>query len=295
MAPLVTIYLPTRGRPSLLTRAVKSALGQDYPRFEVMVVVDGPCEASRRVLSHFAADARVSVHYRDTPGGAPRARNDAIERAKGDLITGLDDDDELQPQHLSTLVQCLDHSKAAFACTTNLLRRRTGDVVRHPFRGRVELDQLLRENVVGNQVLTRTEYMKALGGFDAEMPAWQDYDLWIRLCNKFGFGQRVDARSYVQYVEHESPRISEPERIALAHARLVKKHERLLTPEQRLSLELLMYATTHTPFPLRRLPQYVNAGLTLRAGAALLSDRLPMLRGALRWAQASALVKAKPP
>jgi glycosyltransferase involved in cell wall biosynthesis len=40
--PLVTAVIPTRNRPELVTRAVRSALGQTYQQMEVVVVIDGP-------------------------------------------------------------------------------------------------------------------------------------------------------------------------------------------------------------------------------------------------------------
>lgn len=283
--PQVTVYLPTRGRPALLERAVRSALAQDYPSLQLFVVVDGPDPASEAVLARFASDARLSVLTRPRCGGAPRARNDAIDRAAGELITGLDDDDEFLPGHVSGLVRALAESSSSFACTTNVLRRARGEIVRHAKVGTIELAAIKRQNVVGNQVLTRTEFLRELGGFDPQMPAWQDYDLWLRLCQRFGPGVRIDARSYIQHVEHESERISNPERIVAAHQRFCEKHATVLESDDLLSLELLMYATSHQPFPVKRLGAYIRAGLISRASAALVSDRLPKLRAPLRWLQ----------
>jgi len=39
---LVSAVIPTHHRPEFLRRAISSALGQTYPRIEVIVVLDGP-------------------------------------------------------------------------------------------------------------------------------------------------------------------------------------------------------------------------------------------------------------
>jgi glycosyltransferase involved in cell wall biosynthesis len=47
---LISAVIPTRNRPNLVLRAVNSALGQTYPRVEVVVVVDGPDHATVQAL-----------------------------------------------------------------------------------------------------------------------------------------------------------------------------------------------------------------------------------------------------
>ena len=40
MTPLVTIYIPTKNRPHLLKRAVRSCLVQNYTNFEIIIIDD---------------------------------------------------------------------------------------------------------------------------------------------------------------------------------------------------------------------------------------------------------------
>lgn len=276
--PLVSVYIPTRGRPNLLRRALGSALCQTYSAIEVLVAVDGPDSDTHDALAPFASDPRVRIIARESQGGACRARNDAIRAARGELITGLDDDDELRPDHLRSLVDLLLQSGAPFVATSNLILRPEGPIVRHAFSGPITLDSLLSENVVGNQVLTRTAYLRELGGFDPTMPAWQDYDLWVRLAARYGTGFKTDSRSYLQHQEHGAERISDGARIKRAHARFVEKHARLLQNSHLMSIELLMLATTHEPFAIPKLFRLAQGGLGKRAVIAYLSNRLPRLR-----------------
>jgi hypothetical protein len=114
------------------------------------------------------------------------------------------------------------------------------------------------------------------------MPAWQDFDLWVRLCERFGSGVRIDARTYVQHAEHGGERISSPQRIEKAHALFVDKHAHLLDEKSLVSLELLMCATAHRPFGLKDARRFAAAGFPARTFSAILSDRVPLLRGAAR-------------
>jgi glycosyltransferase involved in cell wall biosynthesis len=93
----VSAVIPTRNRPQLVLRAVRSALAQTFESLEVIVVVDGPEAATEEAL-RTVGDPRLKVLVLDAPGGAARARNAAVESAGGDWIAFLDDDDEWLPQ-----------------------------------------------------------------------------------------------------------------------------------------------------------------------------------------------------
>lgn len=278
MGPLVSLFIPTRRRPELLTRALKSAFAQNYPHLEILVVIDGPDPATAWALRPYLGHPQLRVIQRPTQGGACRARNDAIESAQGELITGLDDDDELLVDHVTMLVQALQRSKAPFVATTSVLLRQTGTLVRHAFEGPVLLDRLLSENVIGNQVLTYTAHLRAVGGFDPNMPAWQDYDLWVRLTERFGPGYKIDARTYLQHQEHDLERISSRNRIFLAHETFARKHSSLLSEKHLASLELLAFATAHEPISFAQLIRFVRAGTPRRAATAFVADHFPRLR-----------------
>jgi glycosyltransferase involved in cell wall biosynthesis len=275
--PLVSIYIPTRGRRHLLERAVRSALRQSYMPLEVWVVVDGQDPESLSYLGS-VDDDRLHVFARAESGGACAARNDAIRLAQGEWITGLDDDDELLPSHVETLVQAWQEHPGSFIATTSITKRRDGEMVRHAFEGPISLEALLWRNIVGNQVLTRTQYLRDLGGFDTHMPAWQDYDLWVRLTARFGPGFKLDARTYLQYQDHEAERISSAERILRAQKLFVSKHAALLSAKQVASLELQALANAHVKFSGAKLFEFTKRGLLLRALPAFVAARAPSLR-----------------
>ena len=218
---LVSIYVPTRGRPALLQRAVRSALSQTYRNVEVVVALDRADEATRQatadLLEESASAGRLRV-IRSSGSGACAARNAAIREARGLLITGLDDDDYLEPSHIEALVKAFDPARHGFAFTGyRWLSRADGK----PREGRVSPAsvlatpaRLLRKNMVGNQVLTLTARMRESGGFDEELQAWQDHDLWLRLARLYGAGLGVPGSTYV------CDQISAPDRISSDAARI---------------------------------------------------------------------------
>lgn len=96
---LVSAVIPTRGRPDLLVRAIRSALRQTWSSLEVIVVVDGPDPATEERLASLD-DPRLRVLFLDRTSGGSAARNAGVRAACGFWIAFLDDDDTWLPQKI---------------------------------------------------------------------------------------------------------------------------------------------------------------------------------------------------
>jgi glycosyltransferase involved in cell wall biosynthesis len=92
----VSVVIPTCNRPELATRAVRSALGQTHRSLEVVVVIDGPDDATVSALAEIDDD-RLRAIVLPERGKAPNARNQGVKAARGQWVALLDDDDEWMP------------------------------------------------------------------------------------------------------------------------------------------------------------------------------------------------------
>src|SRR5262245_46128581 len=97
--PLVSVVIPTHNRPQFLAEAIASVRAQTFVNYEIIVVSNGESEANRRT-SHALAMAQRCIYIALDKGGASIARNAGIERAAGEWIAFLDDDDLWLPEKL---------------------------------------------------------------------------------------------------------------------------------------------------------------------------------------------------
>ena len=120
----VSAVIPTRGRPDLVVRAVRSALAQTYEELEVIVVVDGPDPATEEAL-HQLEDKRLKVIPLPQAVGAGQARNIGAQSAEGDWIAFLDDDDEWLPEKTGLQMDRAKNSKFTYPIVSSQLYART--------------------------------------------------------------------------------------------------------------------------------------------------------------------------
>ena len=96
---LVSVVIPTHGRPQWVVCAVKSALAQSYATLEVIVVVDGPDPNTADGLRGIHDERLRVIELSENVGGA-EARNIGVREARGEWVAFLDDDDEWAAEKL---------------------------------------------------------------------------------------------------------------------------------------------------------------------------------------------------
>lgn len=113
--PSVSIVLPTRDRPERLRNALAAVARQSHPELELILVRDGgaPIDAGAEAAIAALEFPTTRIEHDDPPEGVARGRNRGIERARGDAVAFLDDDDEWAPDHVARLAAFLDREPRA--------------------------------------------------------------------------------------------------------------------------------------------------------------------------------------
>jgi glycosyltransferase involved in cell wall biosynthesis len=122
--PDVSVVIPTRFRPDLVTRAVRSALRQTVENIEVIVVIDGPDEETGNALAAIG-DPRLRVVPLQERGGAPNARNVGVRDARAPWTALLDDDDEWLPTKLAVQLDLAKNAPVPLPIVASRLINRT--------------------------------------------------------------------------------------------------------------------------------------------------------------------------
>lgn len=132
--PLLSIIIPVYNLQDYIVHALDSVYSQqaDSSLFEVIVVDDGSKDESLRVITDYAASHENMVVHSQENGGVSKARNVAMDIAKGEYITFLDGDDRFAEGSLDRLFDAIRRPQQAdvIYCRTFRLYP-TGEVETH--------------------------------------------------------------------------------------------------------------------------------------------------------------------
>ncbi|EEI24411.1 glycosyltransferase family 2 protein [Lentilactobacillus hilgardii] len=85
-APLVTISIPAYNLGSYLEKTLNSVFKQTYQNFEILLVDDASTDHTAEVIAKFAEqDDRIKPHFFKEHEGVSKARNYAIDNARGGI------------------------------------------------------------------------------------------------------------------------------------------------------------------------------------------------------------------
>ncbi len=219
MKPRVTAAITTCKRPAeLVERALLSVISQSYQNMDVIVVNDYPEDADlvqeiARMIGRHEKKRQITYLVMERNGGACRARNRALGASQSDYIAFLDDDDEWLPDKIELEVdEALRHPEAALiycnACLQDDEKKKRKRRFRSVQKSGDLFSALLERNVIGScsYPLFRTDELKALNGFREDMPALQDWELYLRIAKDHEIF--YVPKPLVIYHYHEGERIS---------------------------------------------------------------------------------------
>ncbi len=206
---LVSIIIPNYNYGHFVAEAVASALRQEHPNHEVIVVDDGSNDDSLKILARFGGRIRLVTQANRGPAAA---RNRGAAIARGEYILFLDSDDLLLPLGLTKLLQAAKQAPGvSLICGDVIERDRTGRDSLLKARldsraGRSFPDLLQKNGLITSATLVQKKAFSEAGGFD-ENPALrvvEDYDLWLRILRSGGTASLLGEPVVIRRVHGEN-------------------------------------------------------------------------------------------
>jgi hypothetical protein len=237
-AELVTVVIPCFRQAHFLPEAIESVLGQEHGAIEIVVVDDGSPDNVGEVAARYPG-----VKYLRQPnGGLAAARNAGLAEAGGELVLFLDSDDRLLPGAIGHGLEALrGDPKAMMAAGIWQLIGEAGEPLPAdpPQQPSEAFPALLESCFISTPaaVLYRRELFRQIGGFDPEVSASADYDLYLRTAARFPV--LLHSHVVAEYRRHGANMTRDPELIMAAETAVLERQAPLVAddPELRAALE----------------------------------------------------------
>lgn len=184
---LVSIIMPAYQAAETLEKAVTGILSQQYPHWELLLLLDGPNEAEQELANRLSArEPRIRLIVSAKNRGVIAARNVGTRLAKGQWIAFCDADDFWHPQKLELQLAAASTEAAQIVCSSFWFWMQQGEeeswrYARLPQR--LNKRTMLRTNAI--PMSTAMYHAVHLGKqYFRPMPEGlihEDYDFWLGL------------------------------------------------------------------------------------------------------------------
>jgi glycosyltransferase involved in cell wall biosynthesis len=190
--PLVSIVIPVFNGANYVGDAIESALAQNYPNLEVIVVNDGSNDggATEEAVRQFEPHVRS---IQKPNGGVATALNAGISAMRGELFSWLSHDDLYKPDKVSRQVEVFRGfgARCVVIGDFELMNERGQSIDQISLAGRNlaarPLDAIFHGLINGCALLVPKYLFREVGTFEPGLPTTQDYHLWHRIARSTPF------------------------------------------------------------------------------------------------------------
>ncbi|MGA9289473.1 MAG: glycosyltransferase [Anaerobacillus sp.] len=210
--------------------AIESALAQTYSNIEVIVVNDGATSYAKKISPYYHLIRYIEQGNKGTAG----ALNTGIKAATGDYFTWLSADDVYAVDKVEKQLAYLEKMQAAIGYSSYKLIDHYGHVTNESvgvsFPTRLDFLRHLKRGcaINGCTVMMEMQLLEEFGGFDESLPFTHDYDLWVRIAEKYSFVYMDEC--LVSYrVHNEMGTKKHAEAIIAELANVRRKHRSMLS------------------------------------------------------------------
>jgi glycosyltransferase involved in cell wall biosynthesis len=183
--PLVSIVTPSFNQVRFLEETMRSALEQDYPRIEYIVMDGGSTDGSVEIIKKY--EAHLAYWESTADKGQTDAINKGFGRASGEMLAWLNSDDLLLPGAVSSAVRFLQaHPEVGMVYGDAIFINAEGEKIGNFSAAQTDLKRLQRGyvHIPQQAAFFRADLWHKVGPLDTSFYFAMDYDLWVRLARE---------------------------------------------------------------------------------------------------------------
>jgi len=184
----ISVIIPTYNRQDHILDAIKSVQNQTYKVDEIIVVDDGSTDNTKQLLKNLD----IKYIYQDNKG-VSSARNTGIKNAKNSWITFLDSDDIWLDSKIEKQVQFHKNNPNILISHTDELWIKNGKQINKKYHQRKPFGWCFEDNLDSCKIgpsttILHKDIILDIGYFDEDLIVCEDYDLWLRILQKYQLG-----------------------------------------------------------------------------------------------------------
>lgn len=188
--PLVSIITPSYNQAAYIKQTIESVLRQDYPAIEHIVVDGGSTDGTQMILRQYSQLGDRFRYISEPDRGQSHAINKGLKMARGEIIGWLNSDDTYYPQAVTKAVNSLVRNPEwAMVYGKGLhINEHNKILYKYPWVPFDRKKMFYHCIICQPTAFIRKHVMEEIGGVDEDLHFCMDYDLWLRISDKYTIG-----------------------------------------------------------------------------------------------------------
>lgn len=183
---LITVVIPVYNREALVVRTLEALSRQTSNDFCVILVDNCSTDGTLAILQQWAEKQDFSVNViQESRRGAAAARQRALSEVSTPWTMFFDSDDDMAPEHIARAAEAIKANSSADLIGWDIrFHYHNGKCSVKPFESRdAQFHSLFHGSMSTQRYLARTELFIKAGGWNPDVPVWNDIELGARLLN----------------------------------------------------------------------------------------------------------------
>lgn len=195
MIPLVSIIITCYNDVQYVEQAIDSAINQEYPNKEIIVVNDGSNYETTTLLK--SIEYKISNLILQQNLGQSVARNNGIRVSTGEYILILDSDDFFESTFCDKALKYfqLDENVKIVSCFANLLYS-DGTVKQHCPKGGNISHFMFANQALGTSMFKKQDWLDCKGYDETMRKGFEDWEFFIRILKNGGVAKIIEEPLY---------------------------------------------------------------------------------------------------
>src|SRR3989344_2991098 len=216
----IDVVIPAYNGENFILDALKSAINQTLPPHKIIIVDDGSTDKTNEMVSEYAKTSKINIEIiKKTNGGLSSARNAGIKASNAEFVAFLDADDMWDKEKLEKQLDVFQNTEfknlGLVYCDYDLIKT-NGEKDIESYK--VPLDKkargfvfkkILQTNKIlssSSGVLIKRNVFNIVGFFDENLRFAEDWDMWIRIAEKFEVDYRDEKLARIRRHEESMSR-----------------------------------------------------------------------------------------
>lgn len=233
--PLVSIVVPCYNHEMYVEQTIESIVNQTYKNIELIVIDDGSKDNSVEVIKRLREKYDFIFIYRENKG-LSATLNEGIKLSKGKYFSACASDDKLVLDKIEKQVNFMESNNQYAMCYGNYIMftddgKEKNIDVKNPKSGFI-FDRLIMGNFIPAVTqMIRKDVFNDVGLFDESLYI-EDWDMWLRISNKYQVGY-LDAylayyRKHETNISHQTLKMYESKKLILNKWKYYSNYENAL-------------------------------------------------------------------